>query len=655
VPTPSPFDGANIHTCGQLTCSVEAQYLEFRVTLFESQLMPVARTRAGHMKFIEWLDEHLHLHVKQQFIESLATVLGLEKSRIRLDNADIYWKAMHFRVQVKITNFADANALKAAITGTGFRALMAKELRSYTGIAMHPENPASVFVSDVYVHEMVITHHSMREFYKAHLCAYNKLAEKCECLCWGDRFYDESSVVGEHFFAPGSVDTTELGLSDNNRDTVCQFFRFPEQIRKGVTGTEFRASTFDHRLQADEVKVLTTPSFSTDMLQFEPVSTWVETTTHFGFEACIQGSDQFWRSYTESKSAAPVKLQFFAWQRQQPLLKTYVQRGTLSGRAVIGTSWQPQSGNKPATKCVTVTFDHAFSARPLVTGSMEREQLSDGESARGTALATTWVESIETTHFKVCAYRAPAIASEADLTEITRLRAQMKEAAQNEQYMQAAGIKKKIRKIEERINANEEAILFSWFAFPHYTLVRLPRFVASVGHVKAEKWHKDESGLDQADDLFITCKQVRYNHTFDRIPTVLAVANRQAHGPIHATMVMENHTWHVKNSTEAQHKPVLTYVKDLTTSGFKVCSRLLANSGDASSLHWDYVAMLSMEENGHYTANATHMPEYLPGVHPAVNGVVMRGPRESHSAPWYQRSFGDKHWQTVRRKHGEEE
>jgi len=566
---------------------------------------------------------------KARFLTSLAEVLALDVDKIVVESADYYWEAAHFAFQVMVHGTSDADAMETALQASDFKdALSTVYARNHPGdsayipIVLHSED---VYVSEVFTNHMIITHHSAKEFYKQHLCNYNKhAANKCECVCWGDRFYDETSVVGEQTIIPSSISTSSLGLSDNNLDTVCQYVEFAEALQNGHVETFHEANTV-----AAPVKVITNTWFGNDMLQFEPVTTWVAHTTTFGFKLCIQGSDSFWRTYTEEQNFAPVKVQYFAWQYQMPLYQTYVPRLAQNGREVIASSWT-QAANTTVTgltKCIEVAFETPYSERPLVTGSMERVPVHAASAAM--AMATTWIETIEKTHFKVCAFREAAEASDDDKAEVANLRAAMREAADSDRFMEAANIQ---RTLEERQTAldgiDEEAVMFTWFAFPKsnpgqgqysYKDGALPRFVAGTGHLKADAFHQDTSALDQGDDLFVTCKAVRYDHAYDRIPAVLAVANHQDHGAFHAGMVMQDGEWKVRHAT-AEHKPVITYVRDNNERGFTVCSRLLDNDGDHSILHWDYVSFLPMEESAGYRGNIT-TPAYIPGVHPVVAGI----------------------------------
>jgi hypothetical protein len=578
---------------------------------------------------------------KARFIASLGEVLSLDvskwESHIYLESVQYYWKAAHFAFQVMVRGLEDAEAMEQALEADEFKSAIS----SIYGKGQETDMPVSIQSSDVYISEvhtnnMVITHHSQKEFYKQHLCNYNKhSANKCECVCWGDRFYDETSIVGDQALAPDTIDTSEMGLSDNRLDTQCQYVGFPEVIADAHHEIQdSHHKQFSSDAVATPVKVITNTVFGNGMLRFEPVTTWVAHTTTFGFKLCIQGSDSFWRTYAEEQSFKedPIRIQFFAWQHQMPLYQTYAPKSVQNGRELVASSWTQNLTStkvKGQTKCIVVKFDHPYAERPLITGSMERVPVHGTTASQ--AMATTWVERVEKTHFTVCAFREAAEVSDDDKKEVANLRAAMREAADSERFMEAANIQKTLEARQNVIDGvDEEAIMFTWFSFPWWKR-QLPRFIAGVGHVKADPFHHDASALDQADDLWVTCKPVRFNHTYDRIPSVIATANHQDHAKFHAGMYMKDGKWNVK-SAKPDNKPVTTYVRDVSVRGFTVCSRLLDNSGDHSSLHWDYVAFLPMYVPVAYRGKdggergdegRTGEPAYIGGAHPAVAGVAM--------------------------------
>lgn len=137
-----------------------------------------------------------------------------------------------------------------------------------------------------------------------------------------------------------------------------------------------------------------------------------------------------------------------------------------------------------------------------------------------------------------------------------------------------------------------DAQRFNWLAFEHknpslwFKEQATPYSVAgrTVGWKTWAAYKHAKSASMDGKSVFTNCKVVPFGHTFPAVPTVLVTAN-------HAHTSLD---WGTRAGLQRVHASMATYVDEVGTSSFKVCTAESAASAEMlydSGIQWDWLVM----------------------------------------------------------------
>lgn len=235
-----------------------------------------------------------------------------------------------------------------------------------------------------------------------------------------------------------------------------------------------------------------------------------------------------WRTYTDPDAADRkfIDIEYYAWQGKFNDTSPVPFTGSQSSK----TRLKPKT--RKGVHCQQIQFAKELDEAPLVIGSADYEVPQEGNPHTPIA---SWLGAISTKSFEVC-------------------------------------IRLDAREVEVPAK-----IHFTWLAIEHrnpelWYPNKMPYLAA--GHEAAGVWQHDDNSAEE--EMYISCKEVKFERTYRQLPKVIVTANYQKDGEF---SIMR------RKST-----PVISYVTQVVDTGFEVCSRVWGDKPGDKDLHWDYVA-----------------------------------------------------------------
>jgi hypothetical protein len=157
-------------------------------------------------------------------------------------------------------------------------------------------------------------------------------------------------------------------------------------------------------------------------------------------------------------------------------------------------------------------------------------------------------------------------------------------------------------------------IYYSWLAIEHNRTHQERSSVGdksylAAGHERSNGWVYDDNGDEE--DMYIACKQIEFDRTYLSSPEVIVSSNHDLTSPHNLLNVQHQAAGKtvIADANAAYYRPVATYVTDITSKAFQVCSRVFFKgaatppAGD-KDLSWDWIAFPSQ---GVMKPNPTHV------------------------------------------------
>jgi len=448
---------------------------------------------------------------------------------------------------------------------------------------------------------MKVYHHHAEQNGVRYRCSNNAGTGKasafssgCTCLCYGTPQVFIRKAEGRFPLLLSDEDPRPQGVKDHCKDTVCRSIKFD--------------GTFD--VAKGPIRIVATASHemngARDAHRDVPI-VWVTKNDAEKFEVCIRQNQKFWHSAVPTGGGGAT-IDYYAWQGKDSTDGVHsnspwdlAQSGSTDFDWNVGSKMQQRcvkSANKlskdcdimdiskrqhlialdmkvigsnllcPKSQCKTIMFEdqfhhgcgkphcHSGNRRPYVVGGINFNGRNYGN---GTFF---WIENILTTGFRVC-FRSDENA------------------------------------------ANQKPLEFQWMAFKQRTRGGLG--VAQGGsrtnfrgdykdngraaasgewslYKRADWWKM--LGVKGEPQIWRTCRSVSFIRIFQTPPLVLASANHDTAGNDDL----------LESTYGVSHRPVMTYVEEVTPSQFTVCSVTYNTipgwevKKTEHDLQWDWVA-----------------------------------------------------------------
>jgi hypothetical protein len=415
-------------------------------------------------------------------------------------------------------------------------------------------------------HKVVrVSHHNHEAHGVEHACVYDKEQQSCQCSCWtpGEaiEFIDQThgggliegassnrhgTIAGHKYFAG-----TRVMRVHSNEHVACKTFAFPRLMdpNYGYVRTISSVSLLarqqssapplsrdlHHSTWAEEStsasKVLNTESFTS----------WIQKTSGKSATVCVQSTSPIpTESYGLSSRISRVS--FLAWQdnkEQSPW------RGVIADTVAIALKTRSSTGSEQAS-CKRVVFSRNLvtnSAKegqaPIILGGVDLHELVQG----GSAGVSYWVREASSSGCTVC----------------------------------VKGRQSAPRKTNRKgVALYETPVFFNWLAFKRGEFTPLKDYgvFSDTGVAKQGAWSVMAVGSYRA------CAEVRFSEKM-----VFDLADAVGDPQILALPVMMSRDHQARELIES------TYLSQVATTGFTVCSMLRSSVVPTAELHFNWALL----------------------------------------------------------------
>jgi hypothetical protein len=297
------------------------------------------------------------------------------------------------------------------------------------------------------------------------------------------------------------------------------------------------------------VRVLTTVAHSQHTwIGHDPSVMWVEHASATSFRVCGYHQNIYERQWEHGNHNFNVE--YFAWQGDNRAGRGRTPwSGAQSGAARVRKGgWAAHSADASQT-CQRVKFGKPFGRVPMVVGTIDYASNSNAAAQRRHATAH-WIENIDEAQFMVC-------------------------------FRSAHG------------DSVPDAMAFNWLAFEHknpalwFKQQEQPYSVAgrTAGWKTWSAYSHARSASMDGKSVFLNCKVVPFGREFPVMPTVLVTANHVDKRAL---------DWGVRPGLQRSHASIATYIDEIGTKSFKVCTAESATSAELlydSGIQWDWLVV----------------------------------------------------------------